>query len=89
MDTIRIFDTPRDPTLDIGEVATIDCKHRNTTPISLPNFFGEVFHVEIGYGCNTDIHGIRYTILLVDRDTRVMYIYPLKNLQGDIKLSLQ
>ena len=86
---VNFFVVDREPTLNIGEVATIDGHHRNTTPIPVPNKFADVFHGDIGYGCRTALWGIRYTILLVDRATRYKYIYPLHNLKDDIVLAFR
>jgi len=87
--TVSFPDIDRDPTVDLGEVATVDKKHRNTMPVPLPNNFGDVVHGDIGYCCKTAMQGYCYTLLLVDRATRFKLVYPLRNLKEAILTSFK
>ena len=82
--TVTFPNIDRIQTIDMGEVATVDKKSRNTTPLPLPNNFGDVVHGDIGYCCRTAIQGYKYALMLVDRATRFKLIFPLRNLKEDI-----
>ena len=47
--TIYIANTGEIP-LEIGTMATMPAKHRNTTPLDKPNSLGSIVHMDIGYG---------------------------------------
>ena len=79
----------RDPVLNLGEVATIDKSKISRRPVPLPKHFGDVMHVDIGYGCNAGLSGIKYALFVVDRATRHKYIYPLKSLENDVIKAFQ
>ena len=79
-----ISTTDTEPIIDLVNTATIDKSPRNTTPLALPNNFGDVVHVDILYGANTAHGGVKYALYLVDRSTRYKSIYPLTNLSTDI-----
>ena len=80
--SISSIDT--EPILDIGSTATIDRSKRNTTPINLPEKFGDIVHMDILYGAKTAHGGVKYALYIVDRATRYKAIYPLTNLSTDI-----
>ncbi len=84
-----ISNIDREPILDIGEVATIDKTGIPTRPVPLPKNFGDVLNVDIGYGCNAGLNGIKYALFIVDRASQYKYIYPLKSLQDDILPAFQ
>ena len=87
---ITVTNLGKDPIKSRGEVATMNKKRRNTTPVPRPDAFGDVFHYDIGYGAGTAIGGIRYALFLVDRKTRYKFVYPLSDLQGQtIKSQIQ
>ena len=71
-----------EPTIDLGSVATIHHKRSNTTPLPQGESFGDVFHCDIGFGVRTAIGGNKYCLFLIDRATRMKYIYGLKTLLG-------
>ena len=73
-----------EPIIDLGNTVTIDKSERSTIPLTLPNNFGDVVHVDILYGANTAHGGVKYALYLVDRATRYKSIYPLTNLSSDI-----
>ena len=52
----------REPILDIGEITTIDKSRISTKMVTLPPKFGDVLHMDIGYGCNAGINGIKYAL---------------------------
>ena len=78
-----------EPIIDLGSVATIKTPSRNTTPLSLPPKFGDLFHCDIVYGSETAYEGIRYALLMVDRASRYKIVYPLTNLIDDITNALE
>ena len=84
LDNFHISKLDREPILDLGEIATIDKSKITTSPVPLPPRFGDVMHMDIGYGCNAGLQGIKYALFIVDRATRYKFIYPLKSLQDDI-----
>jgi hypothetical protein len=71
--------------LDAGGTATLRKKCRNTSPVPRPLAFGDVFHVDIVFGPEVSIGNIHYGLLFTDRFSRMMYLYPLRNLTSDIK----
>ena len=79
----------REPTLELGEVATIDKTRIPTNPVQLPRNFGDAMHVDIGYGCNCGLAGVKYALFIVDRATRYKYVYPIKSLSDDILPAFQ
>ena len=85
----RLSTLDKEPILDLGEVATIDRSKRNTTLLDLPRNLGDVVHMDILFGSNTAINGIKYALFIVDKATRFKYIYPLKNLKVDILPAIQ
>ena len=74
----------REPVLNLGEVATIDKSTIPRGPVPLPKNFGDVMHVDIGYGCQAGIAGIKYALFIVDRATRYKFVYPIKSLENDV-----
>jgi deoxyuridine 5'-triphosphate nucleotidohydrolase len=79
-DTVQVQNMPRVAHLDPGEVASITSNRRNKVPSLRPKSYGEVWHMDIGYGPEQSIGGIKYTLLLVDKYSRYKFIYGLKNL---------
>jgi len=55
----------------------------------MPKDIGDAVHMDIIYGSNTAINGIKYPLFIVDRATRFKFLYPLKNLKEDILTSIQ
>ena len=78
-----------DPTPQLGDVATIERRQRNTTPLPLPNSFGDTVHCDIAYGKRTALTGIKYVLLLVDRATRKKFVYGMQNLTSDVQASME
>jgi len=79
----------REPVIDLGETATIDKNKRNTNPLNLPSNLGDIVHMDVLYGSNTAIGGIKYALFLVDKATRHKFVYPLKSPKDDILPSLK
>ncbi len=87
--SVRIQKIPKNPQLDPGETATMKANKRNTTPLERPKEFGDVMHMDIGFGPCRAIGGIQYTLLVVDRATRHKFIYGLKNLKSSLHRAVQ
>jgi deoxyuridine 5'-triphosphate nucleotidohydrolase len=77
------------PRIDPGETASIKSSKRNTTPLSIPDNIGDVWHVDIGFGPCSSIGGYKYTFLAVDRRSRYKIIYGLKNLKSSLYEAMQ
>ena len=54
--------------------------HTDSTPLTLPQSFGDVVHCDILYGSNTSLKGYRYALFLIDKATRFKFIYGIKTL---------
>jgi hypothetical protein len=80
-DTILIRDTGNDPILSRGETATLPKRKSNSSSVPRPNEVGDVFHYDIGHGNGTAIGNIKYVLFLVDRKTRIKYVFGLKDLE--------
>jgi len=85
----RLSTLDKEPILDLGEVSTIDKSKRNTNPLDLPKHLGDVVHMDIIFGSNTAINGIKYSLFIVNRATRFKFLYPLKSLKDDILPAIQ
>ena len=66
--------------VDIGTMATMPTKKRNTNPLDKPNTLGSIVHMDIGYGDCISVGGFLYTLLFVDRETSQGYLYGFKSL---------
>ena len=84
MPNFSISSHDNEPIIDLGNTATVDKSKRNTTPITLPQHFGQVVHMDILYGSSTAHGQIKYALYFIDRTTRYKAIYPLKDLSKDI-----
>ena len=62
---------------------------RNKTPLERPKEFGETMHMDIGFGPCQAIGGITYTLMVVDKVTRLKFIYGLKNLKSSLHAAIQ
>lgn len=74
--TIKLTSTPSDPVMDLGDVATMQKKGRNTEAVERPKIFGEVFHCDKVFGPDIGIGNVHYALILVDRFGRFAYTYP-------------
>jgi hypothetical protein len=81
---LKLDRLPEDAILDPGFYASMKKKNRNTTPVSRPQQFGDVFHLDIVFGPELSIGNIHYGLLCVDRYSHMSYLYPLQNLTSDI-----
>ena len=88
-DNIHLDSTPPDAILDLGDVATLHKKPRNTTPVPRSSFFGQVMHMDIVFGPEVAIGNVHFGLLFTDRFSRMTYIYPLRNLTTDIPKQLE
>ncbi len=87
--TVTLDNTPADAVLDQGNFASIKKKHRNTTPVTRPQHFGDVMHIDIIFGPEVTVGNIHYGLLIVDRFSRMTYLQPLQNLTTDIQKQLE
>ena len=65
-----------------GQHATIHKSRANQKPIDRGHSYGHTMHMDIGYGSQTAIGGIKYCLFIIDRFSRQKYIYPLTDLKG-------
>ena len=82
--TIHIQRLPKAEHIEPGEVASLSSQPRNTTPLKLPISYGDIWHMDIGFGPCASIGGIRYTLLLIDKRTKLKFVYGLKNLTSSL-----
>jgi hypothetical protein len=88
-DTFHLQNMPKVSHIDPGEVASINAMRRNDTPSQRPPKYGDIWHMDIGFGPDTSIGGIRYTLLLVDKFSQYKFIYRLKNLTSSLTEAMQ
>jgi hypothetical protein len=87
--SVSIQNLPRTENLDPGETASIHSAQYNTNPLKIPQKYGDIWHMDIGYGPDTAIGGIKYTLLLVDKFSRYKFLYGLKNLTTSLHEAMQ
>jgi len=87
--TVTLDNTPADAVLDQGNFASLKKKPRNTSPVSRPQNFGDVMHIDIIFGPEVAVGNIHYGLLIVDRFSRMTYLQPLHNLTTDIQKQLE
>ena len=78
-----------DPVINLGEITSIDKSRIFTNPAPLLRKFGDIFHINVRYGCSSGLNGIKYGLFVVDRATRYKLIYDIKSLKTDILLALK
>ena len=76
------------PKKDIGEHATMDANRRSKTIDSRKYKYGDVWHVDIGFGPSLAIGGAKYCMLFVDKSTRESHVFKLQNLT-QVHLAMQ
>jgi hypothetical protein len=81
---VQIQNLPATESIDDGETASIHSSRRNTTPSLPPKAYGDVWHMDIGYGPCTAIGGIKYTLILIDKFSRYKFVYGIKNLTSSL-----
>ena len=82
--SVTIQNLPKVEQVDPGETASMHSSRRNTTAKSIPTSYSDIWHMDIGYGPETSIGGIRYTLLFVDKFSRYKFVYGLKNLTSSL-----
>jgi len=87
--TVTLDNTPADAVLDQGNFASLKKKPRNTFPVTRPQNFGDVMHIDIIFGPEVAVGNIHYGLLIVDRFSRMTYLQPLHNLTTDIQKQLE
>jgi hypothetical protein len=81
LNNFNIQRLPRSPKLDEGETATMNSNRRNKTTLPIPATFSSAWNIDIGFGPCTAIGGIKYTLLAVNKKTRLKLVYGLTNLK--------
>jgi len=87
--TITLDNTPADAVLDQGSFASVKKKNRNTTPVTRPQHFGDVMHIDIIFGPEAAFGNVHYGLLIVYRFSRMTYLQLLQNLTTDIQKQLE
>ena len=82
---VSIQRLPSAESLDPGETSSIHKARKNKTPLQQPSKYGDIFHMDIGYGPETSIGGIKYTLLLIDKYSKYKFVYGLKNLTSSLE----
>jgi hypothetical protein len=81
--------TPADAILDPGDIATMHKRPRKTTSTPRSSYFGQVMHMDIVFGPEVAVGNIHFGLFFTDRFSRMLYIYPLRNLTTDISHQLE
>lgn len=63
-----------------GETATMAQQRHHKEPVEPSYHYSDRWSLDIGFGPGTSIGGVRYTLLVVDKATKLKKMYPLKNL---------
>lgn len=87
--SVHIQNLQRAENLDPGEAASINSARRNTTPLVSPKNYSDIWHMDIGFGPNTVIGGVKYTLLLVDKYSKYKFMHGLKNLTTSLQDAIQ
>jgi hypothetical protein len=82
--SVQIQSLSPNPTLDPGSTASIRSWQKTKQSLEKPQHYGDVWHVDIGFGPCTAICGIKYTLLFVNKSTRFKFVYGLKNLTSSL-----
>ncbi len=70
--------------------ATLNRPHVNpAAPSPLPLSFNDTWHIDIGYGPQAGIGGVKYCLLAVDKRTRYRLVYGLKNLTTSLHQAIR
>lgn len=77
------------PRIDLGEHATLSNTRRSKKSVPLPSKYGDIWHIDIGFGPSKAIGGARYCLFFVDRKTQYKHVFPLKNLKDDLLLTMR
>ena len=80
--TINISKDPDASLGHVGQYATVHRGKSNKHMHKRDELFGDTIHIDIGYGSDQGINGVKYCLFIVDRATTSKYTYPLKNLEG-------
>ena len=81
--TIHI-QTDHSPKTSPGQTATMNNTKRPQTQVKLPSKFGDIWHVDIGFGPSKAIGGARYCLFFVDSKTCYKHVFPLQNLTDNL-----
>jgi hypothetical protein len=86
--SIHVQSLSPNPTLDPGSMASIRPAKKTKQSLDKPTNYGDIWHIDIGFGPCTGIGGIKYTLLFVDRSTRFKFVYGLKNLTSSLRSAI-
>jgi hypothetical protein len=86
--SVQIQNLQQSDTIDPGEMASPNSARRNTRPLPSPDNYSNIWHMDIGYGPNASIGGIKYTLLLIDKFSRYKFLYGLKNLTTSLHAAI-
>ena len=68
-DNFSIITHDQEPTMDLGQTATIERPKRKTQPNPLPKYFGNTIQMEIIFCSRVEIRGVKYGLFLIDKAT--------------------
>ena len=74
--------------INIGHHATINNKKGSKTSVQVPEKFGDVWHVNIGFRSSKAIGGAPNCLFFIDRKTQYKHVFPLKILKEDLLLAM-
>ena len=72
------------PRINPGQTTTMHNLKRSQKKTSLPTKFGDIWHVDIGFGPSKAIGGAQYCLFFVDNKTRYKHVFPLLNLTDSL-----
>ena len=68
--------------MELGDVTAVRRTTSNKSPVPRPTTFFDAAHMDIAYGNVVAPGGIKFALIIVDRETRYTYVLPLKNCQS-------
>jgi deoxyuridine 5'-triphosphate nucleotidohydrolase len=86
--SVQIQNIQQAEAIDPGETASMHSARCNTKPLPSPDHYSDIWHMDIGYGPNASIGGIKYTLLLIDKFSRYKFLYGLKNLTTSLHAAI-
>ncbi len=87
--SVRIQRLPQNPSIDPGEVASLSSSRRSNNIPTPSRHYGDIWHMDIGYGPCTSVGGMKYTLLLIDKFSRYKFVYGLTNLTTSLHSAMK
>ena len=88
--TVKVPNIGQPPSKHKGEVATLPKRPARTTPDVCPPLRDDTVHYDIAHGTGTAIGGVKYVLLLITKEKKHLYEYPLRTLkEQSIRQALQ